>query len=208
MSTFKNTDIRRQAAKRKEENSNLCARRCGWTGKLSKPMKKTQPQDQDQAQQTGPFTLKQREMIAALISDAKQSAADALESYSTLDSRIEHDMLPKLAKQEGVMPLVTKVQQLKKRVYDLESEALVAREERDSAQEDLEDQGFDVQRNGDLSINYNAPKRVEQPLTEEKKKAKQKRDVELNKYDLAIARVWAVETAAEAKKIVEEVLNS
>ena len=147
-------------------------------------------------------------MIAGLISDARQSAADALESDSTLDSRIERDMLPKLAKQEGVIPLVTKLQELQKRVDALDRKCSEAREERVSAESELEDRGFGVRNGGHLYLSYEASSRVREPLTEGKNKAKQKRDVELKEYDLAIARVWAVETAAEAKKIVEDVLNS
>ena len=146
-------------------------------------------------------------MIASLISDARQSAADALESNSTLDSRIEQDMVPKLAKQEGVMSLVTKLQESEKRLDDLDRKRSDARIERDSAQSELEDRGFTVD-NGHLDLSYKAPSRLVRPLTEQKEKAKQKRDVELKNYHLAIARVWAVETAAEAKKIVEDVLNS
>ena len=131
-------------------------------------------------------------MMARLLADAKERARAGLESDSNLDERVEAETIPKLAEEHGAAPLIEKMLPLRK---DLES-----------AEKELVRRGFSCDDDGDISVKWNAPKKLRKALEEAKRSAREERDAELKKYDRAILGVWAAETPAEAKKTVEELL--
>lgn len=130
--------------------------------------------------------------MARLLADAKGRARAGLESDSDLEERAEAEIIPKLAEEHGIRPLIEKIQPLRK---DLKS-----------AEKELERRGFSCDDDGDISVRWRAPKKLCKALEEAKRSAQEERDAELTKYDRAILSVWAAETPAEAKKIVEELL--
>ncbi len=131
-------------------------------------------------------------MMACLLADAKERVRAGLESDYDLNNRVEAETIPILGEESGASQLIEKAQTLRK---DLKS-----------AEEELDRQGFSCDDDGDISVRWNAPKQLRKALEDAKRSAQEERDAELTKYDRAILSVWAAETPAEAKKIVEELL--
>lgn len=143
-------------------------------------------------EQVQPCNLKQREIFARLVEEAKKRESETLESESEMERRIEKELLPKLAQEQaGASELIAKVGPLRK--------------ELDVAEKALLDFGFEF--NDDrLTIRWNAPKKLRAALDAGKRSARIERERSLKKYDLAVLGVWSAETAAEAKGIVEALL--
>jgi hypothetical protein len=143
-------------------------------------------------EQTQPCNLKQREIFARLLEEAKKRESKTLESEYDVDCRIEKELVPKLAQEQaGASELIAKIGPLKK--------------ELDVAEKALQDLGFDL--DGDrLSLRYGAPKKLRAALDAGKRSAQIERERSLKKYDLAILGVWSAETTGEAKGIVEALL--
>jgi hypothetical protein len=143
-------------------------------------------------EQAQPCNLKQREIFARLVEEAKKRESETLESDSDLERRIEKELLPKLAQEQaGASELIAKIGPLKK--------------ELDVAEQALQDLGFEL--NDDrLSLRWDAPKRLHAALDAGKRSARTERERSLKKYDLAVLGVWSAETAADAKGIVEALL--
>ena len=138
------------------------------------------------------FNLKQREMFAKLLAQAKEHIQGEIESDYSANQRIETEMLPKLAEEYGATKLIETVRKLQKEFEDAESA--------------LRKLGFSCTKDA-ISIEYEtAPKALDQAVEAAQRSAKQERDKVLKKYDRAILGVWASEDATEAKKIVEELL--
>ena len=143
-------------------------------------------------EQAQPCNLKQREIFARLLEEAKKREAETLESVDDLDRRIEKELLPKLAQEQaGASELVAKVGPLKK--------------ELDVAEKALHDLGFELD-DDDLSLRWDAPAKLRKALEAGKRSARMERERSLKKYDLAVLSVWSAETAGEAKGIVEALL--
>jgi hypothetical protein len=143
-------------------------------------------------EQAQPCNLKQREIFARLLEEAKKREAETLESVDDLDRRIEKELLPKLAQEQaGASELVAKVGPLKK--------------ELDVAEKALHDLGFELD-DDDLSLRWDAPAKLRKALEAGKRSARMERERSLKKYDLAVLGVWSAETAGEAKGIVEALL--
>jgi hypothetical protein len=143
-------------------------------------------------EQAQPCNLKQREIFARLLEEAKKREAETLESVDDLDRRIEKELLPKLAQEQaGASELVAKVGPLKK--------------ELDVAEKALHDLGFELD-DDDLSLRWDAPAKLRKALEAGKRSARMERERSLKKYDLAGLGVWSAETAGEAKGIVEALL--
>ncbi len=131
--------------------------------------------------------------MARLLADTKKRVENRLESDYDLDKRIEAEVLPKLAKERGASSLFEKVRQLHR--------------EHEEAEEALGKLGFAWSEYSDhLSLKGDAPKELCQALENAQRTARKERDAELLRYDKAILKVWAAETAAEAKEIVEGLL--
>ena len=143
-------------------------------------------------EQAQPCNLKQREIFARLLEEAKKREAETLESVDDLDRRIEKELLPKLAQEQaGASELVAKVGPLKK--------------ELDVAEKALHDLGFELD-DDDLSLRWDAPAKLRKALEAGKRSARMERERSLMKYDLAVLGGWSAETAGEAKGIVEALL--
>ena len=143
-------------------------------------------------EQAQPCNLKQREIFARLLEEAKKREAETLESVDDLDRRIEKELLPKLAQEQaGASELVAKVGPLKK--------------ELDVAEKALHDLGFELD-DDDLSLRWDAPAKLRKALEAGKRSARMERERSRKKYDLAGLGVWSAETAGEAKGIVEALL--
>ena len=142
-------------------------------------------------EQAQPCNLKQREIFARLLEEAKKRESKTLESEYEVESRIEKELVPKLAQESGASELVAKIGPLKK--------------ELEVAGKALRDLGFDLDEDG-LSLRYDAPKNLRAALEAGKRSARIERERSLKKYDLAILGVWSAETTGEAKGIVEALL--
>ena len=138
------------------------------------------------------FNLKQREMFAKLLVQAKEHAQVEQESDYSADQRIEEELVPKLAGERGAGEFVEKVRKLRK--------------ELEEAKTALSEKGFSCTED-DISIRYDEPKALRGALESAQRSARRERDQILKKYDLAILSVWASEDAKEAKKIVEGSVN-
>jgi hypothetical protein len=142
--------------------------------------------------ETKSINQKQRDDFARMLEQAKERAHRKLESDYALDSRVESEITPKLAKEHGAAELVTKIQSL----Y----------EEADKARESLSEQGFDYSRGAGISISSDAPKVLKSALREAQQSARQERDLSMRKFDLALLNIITVNTADDARKIVEGLL--
>ena len=130
-------------------------------------------------------------MFARLLTDAKEREEELLDSESAIDSRVEEEFLPKLAKQHGASRLIAKVRKLRTEFQDAEGA--------------LDDLGFSCD-NDSISLKYDAPNRLRQTLEAEKRSARRERERSLKKFDRAILNVWTAESADQAKRIVEPLL--
>ena len=66
-------------------------------------------------EQTQPCNLKQREIFARLLEEAKKRESETLESVGDVDRRIEKELLRKLAQEQaGASELIAKIGPLKK----------------------------------------------------------------------------------------------
>ena len=143
--------------------------------------------------QPQPFSAEQRKGMAHLLADAKKRVEEGFESTYELNSRIEAEMVPKLAKERGATPFIEKARRLRKEFKETEMA--------------LGKLGFACDGDAEeLSLVDEAPKELSEALEHAQRAARKERDDEVRKYDKAILRVWAAEDAAEARKIVEEVL--
>jgi len=161
-------------------NGPLC---CGWEGNAKHNF----------MEQTQPCNLKQREIFARLLEEAKKRESETLESEDDLDSRIEKELLPKLAQEQAGAPeLIAKIGPLRK--------------ELDVAEKALVDLGFKLDDDRLSLIRYGAPAKLRKALEAGKRSERIERERSLKKYDLAILGVWSAETTGEAKGIVEALL--
>ena len=143
-------------------------------------------------EQAQPCNLKQREIFARLLEEAKKRESETLESVDDVDRRIEKELRRKLAQEQaGASELIAKIGPLKK--------------ELDVAEEALQDLGFELD-DDDLGLRWDAPAKLRKALEAGKRSARIERERSLKKYDLAILGVWSAETAGEAKGIVEALL--
>ena len=130
-------------------------------------------------------------MIAQSLVDAKARAQTNSNSDYNLENRVEAEVIPRLAKEHGVLSLVKKIRKLG--------------EETEAAEKELRRRGFSCDDDS-ISLRSIAPKKLQRALEDAQRSAKEERDASLEKYDKAILSVWAAETPAEAKKLVEKVL--
>ncbi len=100
--------------------------------------------------------------MARLLADAKERVRAGLESDSDLDERVEAETIPKLVEEHGATPLIKKMQPLRK---DLKS-----------AEKELARRGFSCDDDGNISVNWNAPKKLRKALEEAKRSAREERD--------------------------------
>jgi hypothetical protein len=138
------------------------------------------------------FNLKQREMFAKLLAQAKDQVQAELQPDYAIDHETEAEVLPKLATERGADEVIANVRKL--------------REEVDAAETALSKLGFSCDKDS-ISLDYDAaPKDLREALAVAKRSARNERKQVLRRYDQAILSVWAAETAKEAKKIVEGLL--
>src|SRR3989442_319259 len=128
---------------------------------------------------------KQREMFARLLQETRKREEAELESESDLNSRVEAEVLSKLAEEHGASQRITKLRKLRK--------------EADDAEEALGKLGFRCDE-GSISLKWDAPKNLREALDRAKRAARNERQAVLKKYDRAILGVWAAESVPEAKK--------
>lgn len=138
------------------------------------------------------FNLKQREMFAKLLAQAKERVHAELESDYAVNQRVEDELFPKLAEEHGASELIADVRRLTK--------------ELDDAKTALRKIGFSCDEDGGIGIHYEAPKALREALETAQRSARKERDNALKKYDKAILEVWASDDASQAKKIVEGLL--
>lgn len=132
----------------------------------------------------GKLDPKQRETLAQMLKDAKSTEQGRIE-----DADGKSAILRALAEKAGALKLVEKVEKLGS--------------QKEAAEEDLADLGFEVSDSGDLKLGWNAPDQLSEEYKKQVREAKPSMEKSLRKYDLAIIGVWTAESAAEAKKIVE-----
>ena len=137
------------------------------------------------------FNLKQREMFAKLLAQAKERVQVDLENDYAIGANVEAELLPKLAEESGATELIAKTRKLEKELEETEAA--------------LSKLGFKCEGDS-VSLKYNAPESLSNAMDAAKRSARQERDKVLKKYDRAILGIWASEDAQEAKKIVEELL--
>lgn len=137
------------------------------------------------------FNLKQREMFARLLAEAKERVQTELANDYSVDHRVEAELLPKLAEEHGATELISKVRKLRRELEDADTA--------------LNKLGFSCTED-DISLQYDGPEALSDALTAAKRSARQERNKVLTKYDRAILSIWASDDAQEAKKIVEELL--
>ncbi|MBI4444317.1 MAG: hypothetical protein HY645_00290 [Acidobacteria bacterium] len=142
-------------------------------------------------QQPQIFNLKQREMFARLLAQAKERIQAELESDYSVDYRVETEALPKLAEEHGASEMIANVRELHKELEEAETA--------------LRKLGFSYDEKR-IELHHEAPKALREALEAAKHSARQARYKVLKKYDLAILSVWASEDVQEARKIVEELL--
>src|SRR5437867_2229397 len=122
-----------------------------WRGGKTNITMETQIQSQT-------FNLRQRELFVKLLTQAKTRAEKEIESDYSFNSRIENEVVPKLAEEYGVVDELKKVQSLIKQLDDART-ALRAR-------------GFDCDSDGDLSLDrYTASKALRQALDDAQRSA-------------------------------------
>ena len=137
------------------------------------------------------FNLKQREMFARLLAEAKERIQAELETDHSVDRRVEAELLPKLVQEHGASDLITKVRKLSKELGEAETA--------------LRKLGFSCDENR-IEVHFDAPEALTEALEAAKRSAQQERNKVLKKYDLAILSVWASDDAQEARKAVEDLL--
>ena len=137
------------------------------------------------------FNLKQREMFARLLAQAKERFQAELESDDSVEERVERELLPKLAQEHGASDLIAKTRKLRKELESVEST--------------LHELGFDCSDDS-ISLQYNPPKALREALESAKRSALKERNKVVKKFDLATLNVWVSSDAEEAKKIVEGLL--
>jgi hypothetical protein len=108
-----------------------------------------------------------------------------------LNHRVEREVVPKLAEEQGATELITKVRKLRKEVDNVEGS--------------LERLGFNCSDDR-ITLKWGAPKALSQALEAAKRSARKESQRSLKRFDLAILGVWAAETADDARKIVEGLL--
>lgn len=153
---------------------------------------KTQTHIMEHTNNNHHFNLKQREMFARLLQEAKKQAETDLPSESELNSQVEAEFTPKIAKEQGVSEMVEKWQKLHREAKE--------------AEEVLEHLGFSCDSDGEISIKYDAPKPLRNALKAAQREAQKERTAQLRKYDRAVLKVWAAQSPEEAQKIVEDLL--
>ena len=140
---------------------------------------------------TQPFNQKQRDVFARMLVQAKERAQADLESDGDMNHRVEREVLPKLAEEQGATELIAKVRKL--------------RNETEKVEEALYHIGFDCSDDA-IELRWDAPKTLKQALEAAKRSARKENQKSLKKFDLAVLGVWAAETADDARKIVEGLL--
>ena len=138
-----------------------------------------------------PINQKQRDDFARMLEQAKARAQAELESDGDLSSRLEREVLPKLAEEKSAMGLITKVRKLRQEVEETEGA--------------LQDLGFECSRDT-IKLTWKAPKSLTRVLEAAKRSARQENLKSLRKFDLAILGVWTAETAEDARMTVEGLL--
>jgi hypothetical protein len=137
----------------------------------------------------GKLDPKQREQLAQMLNDAKTREQSRLENA---DDASSDSILRALAEKAGVLELVQNVEEWTKQI--------------EKAKEKLESLGFEIDYSGDLELDSDAPDRLSKAYEKQKAEAESSIQKSLKKYDLAIMAVWTAETAAEAKKIVQDLV--
>ena len=137
------------------------------------------------------FHQKQREMLARLVEEAKSQAQSGFRDES-LDDKVNVDVLPKLAEEQGATPLVAKVRKLRKEFKD--------------AEESLGDLGFKCDDDS-ISLQWGAPKNLRKAVDAAKRELEKERAVALRKYDLGIVAVWAAADIEKVREAVEGLLQ-
>jgi hypothetical protein len=137
----------------------------------------------------GKLDPKQRESLARMLTDAKDEERSKLEKADGISAS---SILRALADEVGALNLVKKVEE--------------SRSELKKGEKHLADLGFEVSDSGELELKWDAPDRLKAKYEERTEKGKPSIEKSLKKYDLAIIGVWTAETAAEAKKIVEDLI--
>jgi hypothetical protein len=142
-------------------------------------------------QQSQPCNQKQREIFAHMLQEARRREEAELESEDDVDELVEVDVVPKLAEEHGASELIARVRKLSKEVDDAETQ--------------LSKLGFRCDKDS-ISLYHDAPKVLREALASAQRSARKERQAALKKYDLAILEVWSAEDAADAKRVVEELL--
>jgi hypothetical protein len=137
------------------------------------------------------YNQRQRDAFARMLAQAKERAQEEFFDGGDPDREIEEKVVAKLMEDRGALPLVERVR--------------ATRKDSEEAEHALTSLGF-ICTDDTISLAYDAPRNLYNALQTAKRSARRERERSLKKYDLAIVRVWAAENAAEARKIVEELL--
>ena len=146
------------------------------------------------------FTVRQREVFADLLANAKSRKQS---EYSSLRIETETEFIQKLASENGATKMVEGIKTADQAVAEAEKALLASQNELRKAKKALEASGFSVDSDGILSLHWNAPRSVRQARDKYFGTLEKENKDKLHEYDVATLNVWAAETADEAKKCVE-----
>lgn len=137
----------------------------------------------------GKLDPKQREQLSRMLNDAKTREQGRLENADGVST---DSILRALAEKAGALDLVQKIEELERQT--------------ETAKKKLAPLGFEFSYSDDLELDSDAPRNLSERYEKQVAEAKSSIEKSLKKYDLAIIGVWTAETAAEAKKIVEDLI--
>jgi|SRR5581483_739467 len=169
---------------------------------------------------TPKLSADQRKALADMLGAKSDARRRAHMRYNTLRAALERSVIEAKAKEAGATALVDKVADLRKRIVESERELeqLVAtlreahgravedfRKAIDEGEEELRRLGLDAERDGELSIRWNADE-LRRAVHEQIERQIGSESAIDQRFDQAQAKVLTAETAEEAAEIVESLL--
>jgi hypothetical protein len=159
--------------------------------------------DYPNMEKTQLFTVRQREVFADLLANAKSRRQS---EYSSLREETENEFIQKLASESGATKIVERIKTANQAVADAEKAVEASQSELENAEKALEASGFSEDSDGVLSLDRYAPRSMRQARAKFLGALEKENTAKLHEYDVATLNVWAAETADEAKKCVEKLV--
>lgn len=140
--------------------------------------------------------VKQRQALEKLLRDKKERESERLREASPVTR--DSVMREILNEEGGAALLLEGIEEAQTQIDDLEK--LIRQKNKQ-----LNDQGFDV-RDSKISFNWDAPNRLRERFTTRLEQAHAPIERTLEKYDRAVALVWAATSPDELNKSIKDLL--